>query len=273
MTRKQKNKVVVYLVLALCSVVVVYPFVFMLLNSFKTGQDILNSPYGLPKVWTVGGYIRVIEELNLGNMFKNSIIIAVSVTGLNVIMNAMVAFAISKLDFPGRNLLFSIIVGSMMVPGVLLMIPTYSMFYSWGWINTYIVMIIPAALSAYNIFLVRQFMVSIPNEVLEASRIDGSNEFRTFWKIVMPLSVPVLSTVAILSFMNSWNDLINPLLYLEDRSMFTLQLGIYSIKAEIPGQNVDQLWAGLAITTVPVAIVFFFLQRYFVRAFTGIGLK
>ncbi|KIL34296.1 sugar ABC transporter permease [Cohnella kolymensis] len=273
MTRKQKSKVLVYLVLALCSIVVAYPFVFMLLNSFKTGQDIINSPYGLPHVWTVQGYVKVIQELNLGVMFKNSIIIALSVTGLNVGLNAMVAYAMSKLEFPGRGLLFSVIVGSMMVPVVLLMIPTYSMYYNWGWINNFIVVILPAGLSAYNIFLVRQFMITIPNELLEASRLDGSGEFRTFWSIVLPLSMPVLSTVAILAFMGSWNDLINPLLYLEDRSKFTLQLGIYSIRTEIPGQNVDQLWAGLAITTVPVAIVFFFLQRYFVRAFTGIGLK
>jgi len=269
----RKRQFWIYLALIVGSLLVVYPFVFMILNSFKVGTEILNYPTRLPQHWSLDGYHKVFEQLDLGNMFKNTIIIAVSVTALNVVLSSMVAYALSKLKFPGKGLLFQVIIGSMMIPTVLLMIPAYSMYYEWGWINTYTVMIVPAAVSAYNIFLIRQFMIAIPNDFLEASRLDGCTEIQTYRKIVLPMSLPVLSTVAILTFMNSWNDLAGPLLYLQDRSMYTLQLGLYTIKSEIPGQNLEQLWAALTVTTLPIVFVFFFLQRYFVNAFTGVGLK
>lgn len=227
----------------------------------------------LPKEWTLSGYIKVFTTLNIAVLFKNSVIIAVSVTILNVILNSMVAYAISKLKFRGRDLIFKIVLGSMMIPSILLLIPTYSMLYSFGWVNTYKVMIIPVAVSAYNIFLIRQFMTQIPTAYLEAARIDGANEFQVYWKIVIPMTKPVLATVAILTFMGSWNDLFMALLYLRDESMYTLQLGLYSFKTTIPGQFLEQLWAATTLVTLPVVAVFIFLQRYFIEAFSGVGLK
>lgn len=266
-------KSLVYFILTVCSIVVVYPFVFMLINSFKTGPEIMHYPLALPKVWTVSGFVKVLTTLNIPILFKNSLIISVSVTLLNVSLNSMVAYALSKLNFPGKNLIFKVVLGSMMIPGILLLIPTYAMLYEWGWVNTYRVLIIPAAVSAYNIFLIRQFLTQIPNDYLDAARIDGCNEFQVFWRMILPLSKPVLATVAILSFMGSWNDLFGPLLYLRDQSMYTLQLGLYSFKTQIPGQFVEQLWAATTLVTVPVVIVFFFLQRFFIEAFAGVGLK
>ena len=267
------SKVILYAALILGSIIVMYPFVFMVLNSFKSGTEIIHYPMSLPKDWTISGYIKVFTSLNIGVLFKNTIIISVSVTILNVILNSMVAYAITKLKFKGRDLLFKVVLGSMMIPAILLLIPTYTMMYNFGWVNTYRVMIIPTAISAYNIFLIRQFMSQIPNAYLEAARIDGANELQVFWKIVLPMSKPVLATVAILTFMNSWNDLFMALLYLRDESMFTLQLGLFSFKTTIPGQFLEQLWAATTLVTVPVVVVFFFLQRYFIEAFSGVGLK
>ncbi len=271
--KKDLSKLLIYLLLTIGAVVVMYPFVFMVLNSFKTGTEIMHHPMALPNEWTLIGYIKVFTTLNIGVLFKNSLIIAVSVTILNVILNSMVAYAISKLKFKGRDLIFKVVLGSMMIPAILLLIPTYSMLYGFGWINTYKVMIIPVAVSAYNIFLIRQFMTQIPTAYLEAARVDGANEFQIYWKIVVPMAKPVLATVAILTFMNSWNDLFMALLYLRDESMYTLQLGLYTFKTTIPGQFLEQLWAATTLVTVPVVGVFIFLQRYFIEAFSGVGLK
>lgn len=266
-------RVIIYVVLGLGSIVVIYPFFFMIINSFKHGTEILNYPLSLPKDWTLSGYKKVFASFNIGEMFKNSLFISVSVTVLNVIFSSMVAYAISKLNFPGRDLIFKIILGSMMIPAILLLIPTYSMLYDWGWVNTYRVMILPVAISAYNIFLIRQFLIQIPNAYMEAARIDGANEFQIYLRIILPMSKPVLATVAILAFMGSWNDLFMALLYLRDESMYTLQLGLYTFKTNIPGQFLEQLWAATTLITLPVVIVFFFLQRYFIEAFSGVGLK
>lgn len=273
MSEARKEKWLTYILLTMGSIVVIYPFIFMVLNSFKIGTEILNYPASLPKQWSLNGYYNVFTKMDLGTMFKNTIIIAVSVTLLNVLLNVMVAYALSKLHFPGKRLIFTVLIASMMVPGILLMIPSYSMYYSWGWIDTFAVMIIPGGVSAYNIFLIRQYLISIPNDYLESAQMDGCNEYLVFLKIVVPMSKPVLSTVAILAFIASWNDLASPLLYLHDKSMYTLQIGIYSIKTIIPGEFLEQLWAALTISTVPVIIVFFFLQRYFIQAFTGAGIK
>ncbi|MCT8137582.1 carbohydrate ABC transporter permease [Anaerobacillus sp. CMMVII] len=271
--KKNLSKLGIYFLLTFGAIVVMYPFVFMILNSFKTGTEIMHYPMSLPKEWTIIGYIKVFTALNIGVLFKNSLFIATCVTVLNVLLNSMVAYAISKLRFKGRDVIFKVVLGSMMIPSILLLIPTYSMLYGFGWVNTYQVMIIPVAVSAYNIFLIRQFMTQIPTAYIEAARVDGANEFQIYWKVVLPMAKPVLATVAILSFMGSWNDLFMALLYLRDESMYTLQLGLYSFKTTIPGQFLEQLWAATTLVTLPVVGVFIFLQRYFIEAFSGVGLK
>ena len=271
---KQKlSKILIYLILSLFSVVVIVPFLFMIINSFKPGTEIMHYPLSLPKDWTLSGYINVFETLDIITLFKNSLIIAASVTALNVLLDSMVAYALSKLHFPGRDLIFKLVLGSMMIPGILLLIPTFNMLYNWDWVNTYRVLIIPAAVSAYNIFLIRQFIQQIPDDYIHAARLDGCNEFQVYWKIIVPMSKPVLATVAILAFMGSWNDLFGPLLYMRDESMYTLQLGLYQFTTQIPGQFLEQLWAATTLVTLPVIIVFLFFQRYFIEAFSGVGLK
>jgi multiple sugar transport system permease protein len=262
-----------YALLTLGAVVVAAPFVVMIINSFKPGPEIMHSPLSLPERWTVSGFVKVFESLGILTMFGNSLFISGSVAVLNVLFDSMVAYALAKLRFPGRQFLFGLVLGSMMIPSILLLIPTYSMMYEWGWVNTYRVMILPASVSAYHIFLIRQYFSMIPDAYIEAARMDGAGEWRIFWRIVLPMSKPVLATVAILCFMGSWNDLFSALLYLRDESMFTLQLGLYSFKTRIPGQFLEQLWAATTLVTLPVVVVFVFLQKYFVEAFTGAGLK
>jgi len=197
---------IVYLLLVLGALVVLYPFAYMVMNSFKFGPEILNSPTRLPTKLTLTGFQGVFQDLNMLLLFKNSLILAVSITFLNTFLSAMAGYAIAKIPFPGSKQIFSFMLATMMIPGVLFLIPTYVMMYRLGWVGHFYALIIPSAISVYNIFLIRQFVIGIPNEQIEAARLDGANDIQIFTKIILPLSRPVLATVAILSFIGSWND-------------------------------------------------------------------
>lgn len=271
--KKIIKNIILYFVLILGSIIVLYPFLFMIMNSFKKGPEIMNEPLKFPTSINFKGYTGVFSSLNIPRLFFNTTFIAGSVTILNVLFSSMVAYGIVKGDLPHKKLLKNIILGSMMIPSVLLLIPTYMMMYKWNWINTYKVLIIPGCITAYNVFLMMQFVSQIDDAYLEAARIDGASELSIFFKVLLPMCKPALSTIAILTFMGSWNDFTGPLLYLRGDSKMTLQLALYKFNTSIPGKYLEQLWAAITLVTVPVVIVYFFLQKNFVKAFTGVGLK
>lgn len=271
--KKRVKYIFLYGLLILGSVLVLYPFLFMIMNSFKTGPEIMHEPLALPKTLNLKGYVGVFTSLNIPRLFFNTVFIAGSVTFLNVLFSSMVAYGIVKGDLPHKNLLKDIILISMMIPGILLLIPTYMMMYKWEWINTYRVLIIPVAISAYNTFLMMQFISQVDDAYLEAARIDGASELQIFFKVLIPMAKPALSTIAILTFMGSWNDFFGPLLYLRGDSKMTLQLALYKFSSSIPGNFIEQLWAATTLVTIPVVIVYFFFQKNFIKAFTGVGLK
>jgi multiple sugar transport system permease protein len=221
----------------------------------------------------VSGYVGVFRTLNMLNLFKNSLILAVSITVLNTGLSALAAYAIAKIPFPGRNHLFGFMLATMMIPGVLFLIPTYVIMYRLGWVGHYHALIIPAAVSVYNIFLIRQFVVGIPDELIEAARLDGAQEFQIFWRLILPLARPILVTVAILNFIGSWNDFLGPLLYLNRPDRWTVQLGLYQFQTSIPGENAQEIWAAMTLITVPLVLVYFALQDQFVKAFANVSLK
>lgn len=264
---------VVYLLLLAGSIIVLYPFFYMVMNSVKFGPEILHAPTALPSKPTLTGYQGVFQTLNILLLFKNSLILAVSITVLNTFLSALAAYAIAKIPFPGRDRLFGFMLATMMIPSVLFLIPTYVMMYRLGWVGHFYALIIPSAVSVYNIFLIRQFVVGIPNEQLEAARLDGANDVRIFASIVLPLIRPVLVTVAILTFIGSWNDFLGPLLYLNKPETWTVQLGIYQFQTSIPGQNAQQIWASMTLVTLPLVIIYFALQDQFVKAFANVSFK
>ena len=264
---------IVYLLLVLGALVVLYPFAYMVMNSFKFGPEILNSPTRLPTKLTLTGFQGVFQDLNMLLLFKNSLILAVSITFLNTFLSAMAGYAIAKIPFPGRKQIFSFMLATMMIPGVLFLIPTYVMMYRLGWVGHFYALIIPSAISVYNIFLIRQFVIGIPNEQIEAARLDGANDIQIFTKIILPLSRPVLATVAILSFIGSWNDFLGPLLYLNHPETWTVQLGLYQFQSSIPGEHIQELWASMTLITVPLILVYFLLQDQFIKAFANVSFK
>ena len=267
------SNAVIYVLLILGAIVLAYPFFYMLMNSIKTGPEILHSPTSLPRQITFSGYEAVFEHLNMLLLYRNSLILSVSITFLNTLLSALAAFAIAKVPFPGRDRLFGFMLTTMMIPGVLFLIPTYVMIYRLGWVGQFHALIIPSAISVYNIFLIRQFMISVPDELLEAARLDGANELTLFLRLMLPLSRPVLATVAILNFIGTWNDFLGPLLYLNRPETWTVQLGLYQFKTSIPGENAQQIWAATTLITVPLILVYFFLQDQFTRAFANVSLK
>jgi multiple sugar transport system permease protein len=206
-------------------------------------------------------------------LFKNSLILAVSITFLNTFLSALAAYAIAKIPFPGREQIFGFMLATMMIPGVLFLIPTYVMMYRLGWVGHFYALIIPSAISVYNIFLIRQFVIGIPNEQIEAARLDGASEVRIFTNIILPLSRPVLATVAILSFIGSWNDFLGPLLYLNRPETWTVQLGLYQFQSSIPGEHVQEIWASMTLITLPLVLIYFMLQDQFIKAFANVSFK
>jgi multiple sugar transport system permease protein len=267
------SSAVIYLFLTLGALVVLYPFFYMVMNSFKFGPEILHSPTRLPTQSTLSGYVGVFEELNMLLLYRNSLILAVSITFLNTFLSSMAAYAIAKIPFPGRDKLFGFMLATMMIPTVLFLIPTYVIMYRLGWVGQFHALIIPAAVSVYNIFLIRQFIIGIPNELIEAARLDGANDLMIFIRMILPLSRPVLVAVAILSFIGSWNDFIGPLLYLNTPDKWTVQLGLYQFQTSIPGENAQEIWASMTLITLPLVIVYFLLQDQFVKAFANVSLK
>jgi multiple sugar transport system permease protein len=262
-----------YALLILGAIVVVYPFFYLMMNSIKPGPEILHAPNSLPSQITFSGYTGAFEYLNMLLLYRNSLIVAVTVTALNTLLSALAAYAISKIPFPGRDQLFGFMLATMMIPTVLFLIPTYVLMYRLGWVGHFRALIIPSAVSIYNIFLLRQFIGGIPNELIEATRLDGASELTIFYRLILPMSRPALATVAILTFMGSWNDFMGPLLYLNKPELWTVQLGLYQFQSSIPGQFEQEKWAAMALVTIPLIVVYFFLQDQFVKAFANTSLK
>ncbi len=262
-----------YAILLLGAFFVIYPFFYMINNSVKTGQEIMHSPTALPEKIVFTGYTGVFDELDVMQLFKNSIYLAGSITLLNTIFSALAAYAFAKIPFPGRDKIFGFMLLTMMIPGVLFLIPTYVLMYRIGWVGHFEALIVPSIVSVFNIFLIRQFMSGIPDELVEAARIDGAGEIVIFTRIILPLARPALATVAILTFMGSWNDFFGPLLYLNKPEQWTLQLGLLQFRGTVPGENAQQIWALTTIITVPIVVVYFFIQEQFVKAFANVSLS
>jgi multiple sugar transport system permease protein len=271
--RLRRDKLLPYILLSIGALAVLYPFFYMVMNSVKPGPEILHSPNSLPSQITFSGYQGVFARLDVLRLFRNSLILAVSITFLNTLLSAMAAFAIAKIPFPGRGPIFSFMLATMMIPGVLLLIPTYVIMYNLGWVNTFQSLIVPSAISVYNIFLLHQFMRSIPDELVEAARLDGASDLGVFWRVIMPLVRPALVTVAILTFMGSWNDFFGPLLYLNRPELWTVQLGLLQFQAGVPGENAQEIWAAVTLISLPPILLFFFLQDQFIQAFANAKFK
>jgi multiple sugar transport system permease protein len=267
-------KAVLYALLGGGLVVMVGPFVWMLVGSFKTEAEIRQvPPTWLPENATLANYGTLFDRLDFPAYFTNSAVVAILTTVGNLLFCSAAGYALAKLRFPGRRALFAVVLGTIMVPSIVTIVPLFVLSSNLGLVNTLAGLILPFLAQAFGVFLMRQFITSIPNDLLEAARIDGASELRIYARIVLPLCRPALATLGILTFLASWNNFLWPLVSAttEDRYTLPVALALYSI-----GQNrtdYDILLAGSVVVVLPVLFVFVLLQRHFVRGIATTGLK
>ncbi|WP_265522697.1 carbohydrate ABC transporter permease [Oerskovia flava] len=250
------------------------PLLWMVTSSVKPEGEIRQFPPTLlPDEVTFSNYTDLFSRLNFPQFFWNSTVVAVVVTAGAVLFSAMVGYALAKIDFPGRKLLFGLVLATLMVPGVVTFVPLFVLVANLGLINTYAALILPFLAAPFGVFLMRQFMMDVPDELLDAARVDGAGEFRTFFRIVLPQTRPALATLAILTFLGSWNNFLWPLVAAQSADMYTLPvaLALYTT-----GQNTVRyglMVAGATVVVAPILAVFLALQRHIVQGVATTGLK
>ena len=273
MKNLQLQKVLFYGLLFLMTAIYIGPFLFSLSISFNAEQDVFSWPIKLlPEKWTLGNYASVWRDLPFGQWLFNSFFITLIQTITNVFFAALAGFAFARLDFPGKNILFSILLASLMIPGVILLVPKFIILYEFHLINTYAGLIFTGLVSVVNIFLMKQFFETIPKDLEEAALIDGCSYFRIFWQIFLPVSKPALAAVAIYTFQGSWNEFLWPVIVTTTREMFTLPVGMAFLKNEFSVQW-PLLMAGTILISLPTLAIFLLFQRYFVQGVAAAGLK
>jgi len=263
-----------YIILIIGLVFMVGPFVWMLLGSIKPESDFLQaSPTFLPSNPTISTYGRLFDQLDFPRFFFNSAVIAVTVTVGNLIFCPMLGYALAKLHWRGKNLVMALVLATLMVPAGITLIPNFILLSNLGLVNTYPGLILPFLAGAFGVFLMRQFMLGVPNELLEAARIDGANEFRLFFSVVMPVATPVLATLGILTFLGSWNSFIYPLVVATEPAMYTLPVALATFATGQYQADHGMLMAGSVILVLPVLIVFILFQRWITEGIATTGLK
>jgi ABC-type glycerol-3-phosphate transport system permease component len=274
-TGKPTKKIIIYLLLIGFAAFFILPFLWIISTSLKGSEQIFAvPPKWMPESFHWENYLKVFEKMPFFTYLKNSVFISVMAILGTVLSSSLVAYAFACLRWPGRNALFIFVLATMMLPMQVTMIPLFVLFKEFGWLNTFKPLIVPAFFGggAFNIFLLRQFFLTIPHELFDAARIDGCSEFRIYWNIVLPLAKPALATVAILTFMMTWNDFLGPLIYLSDKMKGTLALGL----AMFTGQYQTEwgiLMAASLLMMLPIILLFFFFQKYFIRGFMMSGIK
>ncbi|AXK33951.1 carbohydrate ABC transporter permease [Streptomyces armeniacus] len=266
----------VHAVLCAGLLVMAAPFVWMGLSAFKTDEELGASPtVWIPTEWTLEHFRELLELLDMAQHFFNSAFVATVVTLCNLVFCSMLGYALAKLRFAGKRPVFALVLGALMVPGNLMLMPMFVLMSRMELIDSYAALILPFAAGAFGVFLMRQFMLAIPDELLEAARIDGASEWYIFWRIAMPLVKPALATLAIFTFLQSWNNFLWPLVATNDPEKYTLPVALATFATDptkADGSN-GVLMAGAFLVVLPVLLVFVVLQRHFTQGIATAGLK
>jgi multiple sugar transport system permease protein len=264
----------IYLLLIFGILLMVGPFLWMLLGSLKPQAEFLvTTPTFLPRAPTTDNYERLFSQLDFPRFFFNSSVVAVAVTAGNVLFCPMLGYALAKLQWRGKGLIMGLVLATLMVPAGITLIPNFVLMANLGFVNTYPGLILPFLVGPFGVFLTRQFMYSIPDELLEAARIDGANEWRIFWQVVLPITVPVLATLGILTFLGSWNSFLYPLVMAQEPNMYTLPVALATFATGQYQADHGMLMAGSVVLVVPVLIIFILFQRWITEGIATTGLK
>ncbi len=264
--------IIAYVALALLSIIMIFPFIWMLFSSLKDATQIFKLRL-LPELPTLDNYRYILSNNSkFPQWFKNSIIVALCTTASVLFFDSLVGYALSKFSFPGKKVIFLLIVSTLMIPTEMLVIPWYAMARAMKWVNTYWGIMFPGMISAFGVFLMRQFMQTLPDDLIDAARVDGMGELRIFLTIVLPLVRPALATLAIFNFIGNWNAFLWPLIAASKPIMFTLPVGLANFSGEA-GSDWHYIMTGAAVAMAPLIVVFLLFQKQIVRGIAMTGLK
>ncbi len=272
--KRSSAKVALYAILVFISLLIIVPLVWIVLTSFKTDFNAIRSPLNpIPQPFTIDAYKTLASgQQPIFRWFLNSVAAAVVQTVLILVTASAGAYALARLEFRGKRIVFGAIVATLLVPPVIFLIPNYLIVQNLGWLDTIWAITIPGAAGAFGIFFLRQFFVGLPLEIEEAARVDGAGDFRIFWQIVLPLAKPALATLAVLSFLNNWNDFLWPVYVLLSPENQTLQPGLALLQGAY-STHFSIVMAGAIIASIPVLILFTIAQRQIVESVASSGIK
>ncbi|NPV08278.1 MAG: carbohydrate ABC transporter permease [Anaerolineae bacterium] len=266
--------ILLYLIMAVVGITFLFPFLWMVSTSLKVPEQVFaQPPIWIPNPIDFDNYVEAVTAVPTARYFVNTLIITIIPMAATVLSSSVVAFAFSRLDWRGRTVAFGVLLSTMMLPGHVTMIPLFVAFHKLGWVNTFKPLIVPAFFgSAFYIFLLRQFFMGIPREMDEAAIMDGANPPVIWWRVIMPLSGPVLAAISVFSFIDGWNAFMEPLIYLKSANKWPLALGLIAFR-RIHTTLWEEIMAYSLLVMAPCLIVFFFSQRYFIQGITLSGLK
>ncbi len=251
----------------------IMPYLYMISASFKEGSEIFSIPIKiLPEGLYMGNYDLLFGETNFPRWFLNSVFVSLSRMAIAILVSVMAGYAFAKFDFRFKNLLFVLVLATLTLPIYVLIVPLYDMMVTLGWTDRYVALILPFAAQAIGVFLARQYLLSIPDEILDAARVDGASEWVVFWRVVLPISTPVMAVLGILFFTTAWNDFIWPLVVMTEDSKFPVALGLPTLLGPY-SQEYGAVMAGSFLSTLPIIIVFLIAQRRFIEALTAGAVK
>jgi multiple sugar transport system permease protein len=263
-----------HIALILGLVVMALPFVWMILGSFKTTRELRQvPPTWIPEDPTLENFRELFNRLDFPRFFFNSTVVALTVTVGNLVFASMLGYALAKLEFPGKRILFVLVVSTLMIPAFVTFMPLFVIVSNLGLANTHAALILPFLAGAFGVFLMRQYILGIPDELLDAARIDGAGEYTIFFRIVLPMCGPALATLAVLTFLAQWNSFLWPLVVASTENMFTLPVAVALFSTGQQESNLALQLAGAAVVVLPVIVLFFVMQRYVIQGVARTGLK
>ncbi|PUB30307.1 carbohydrate ABC transporter membrane protein 2 (CUT1 family) [Promicromonospora sp. AC04] len=272
-TARRAGRILLYVVMIAAAAGIMLPFAWMVISSLKLNNQVFTAPVQwIPDPVQWRNYLDIWVKADMVTWVRNTLVLSVAVTFLQVLTGSFAAYGFAKMRFPGRDALFLLYIGTIAVPWQSYMIPQFQMISSWGLNNTLWAIMLLQAFGAFGVFLMKQYYESIPDSLSEAARIDGLSEYGIWWRIIMPLSVPALASLTIITFVSTWNDYLGPLIYLRDRELWTIQLGLQSFIGEYNAEHA-LIMTGSVLSVLPIALIFLLGQRYFVEGVATTGVK
>ena len=270
---RSTGRVLLYVVMIVAAAGIMLPFAWMVISSLKLNNQVFTAPVQwIPDPVQWRNYVDIWVKADMVTWVRNTLVVSVAVTFLQVLTGSFAAYGFAKMRFPGRDVLFLLYIGTIAVPWQSYMIPQFQMLSGWGLNNTLWAIMLLQAFGAFGVFLMKQYYESIPDSLSEAARLDGLSEYGIWWRIIMPLSVPALASLTIITFVQTWNDYLGPLIYLRERPLWTIQLGLQSFIGEYNAEHA-LIMTGSVLSVLPIALIFLLGQRYFIQGIATTGVK